>query len=347
MCFSEIVFCAREALNIAQIGDPVMLAIAVEEPGPKYRLVLRERAQPQPGAGEVLIQVAAAGLNHADLLQARGGYPPPPGAPDILGMEVSGTVAAIGAGVTALAAGARVCALIAGGGYAQYAVAPASSCLTVPQTLDLMDAAAFPEALFTVWTNLFDTARLQTGESVLVHGGSSGIGVNAIQLLVARGHQVFTTAGSDEKCRVCATLGARAINYKTEDFVAVVQQETGGKGVDVVLDMVGGDYIQRNMAAAAIWGRIVNIAYMQGAKAEINFMPMLQKRLSLLATTLRGRSVEQKGAIAGALAREVWPLVAAGQIKPVVEARLPLAEAGKAHEIMRASGHIGKILLIP
>jgi len=324
-----------------------MLAIAVEEPGPNYRLMLRERAQPQPGAGEVLIQVAAAGLNHADLLQARGGYPPPPGAPDTLGMEVSGTVAAIGADVTASALGARVCALIAGGGYAQYALAPASSCLVVPQTLDLADAAAFPEALFTVWTNVFDAARLQPGEIVLVHGGSSGIGVNAIQMLSARGHKVFTTAGSDEKCRACAALGARAINYKAEDFVAVVQQETGGKGADVILDMVGGDYIQRNMAAAAIWGRIVNIAYMQGAKVEINFMPMLQKRLALLATTLRGRSVEQKGAIADALAREVWPLVAAGRIKPVVEARLPLAEAAKAHEIMRASGHIGKILLIP
>ena len=325
-----------------------MHVITVEEPGPKYRLVLQERAQPQPGAGEVLIQVAAAGLNHADMLQAKGGYPPPPGAPDTLGMEVSGTVAALGAGVTDFAVGTRVCALIPGGGYAQYAVAAASSCLVVPDNIDLVDAAAFPEALFTVWTNLFDTARLQPGESVLVHGGSSGIGVNAIQLLAARGHTVFTTAGSNDKCKACTALGAkRAINYKNEDFVAVIAAETGGAGVNVILDMVGGDYIQRNMAAAAIWGRIVNIAYMQGAKAEINFLPMLQKRLSLLATTLRARTVAQKGAIRDALRREVWPLVAAGKIKPVVDTRLSLGEAQKAHEIMASSGHIGKILLKP
>jgi NADPH:quinone reductase len=341
----EIVFCRELAFNIPQNEGFVMHAIVVEDPGPNYRLVLKDIARPEPGAGEVLIKVVAAGLNHADLLQARGGYPPPPGASATLGMEVSGTVAALGAGVTALAVGTRVAALIPGGGYAEYTTAPASSCLVVPDTLDLVQAAAFPETLFTVWTNLFDSARLQPGESVLVHGGASGIGVNAIQLLAARGHKVFTTAGSDEKCRACAALGAHAINYNIQDFVAVVQQETGGKGVDVILDMVGGDYIQRNMAAAAVWGRIVNIAYMKGPKAEVNFLPMLQKRLSLLATTLRARSVEQKGAIAEAVSREVWPLVAAGKIKPVVEAVLPLGEAQKAHEIMAGSGHIGKILL--
>jgi NADPH2:quinone reductase len=324
-----------------------MQAITVENPGPKYRLVLHERANPEPGLGEVLIKTAAAGLNHADLLQARGGYPPPAGASDILGMEVSGTVAALGEGVQGFAIGEAVCALIPGGGYAQYVVATAATCLPVPETVTLADAAALPEALFTVWTNLFDTARLQPGERVLVHGGSSGIGVNAIQLLVARGHDVFTTAGSAEKCRACEGLGAkRAINYHEEDFVAVTQAQTGGTGMDVILDMVGGDYIQRNMAAAAAWGRIVNIAYMKGAKAEINFLPLLQKRLALLGTTLRNRTVAQKGAIRDTLLHEVWPLVAAGRIKPVVAARLPLAEAQKAHEIMAGSGHIGKILLI-
>jgi len=228
------------------------------------------------------------------------------------------------------------------------AVAAASSALAVPASLDLVDAAAFPEALFTVWTNLFDSARLQPGERVLVHGGSSGIGVNAIQLLVARGHEVFTTAGSEEKCRACIALGTkRAINYRSEDFVAVIQAETGGKGVNVILDMVGGDYVQRNMAAAAPWGRIVNIAYQKGATVEVNFMPLMLKRLTLTGTTLRNRSVAEKAVIRDAVARDVWPLVAAGKIKPVVEARLPLAEAGKAHEIMAASGHIGKILLIP
>jgi NADPH2:quinone reductase len=325
----------------------VMQAITVENPGPEYRLVLHECAQPEPAPGEVLIKTAAAGLNHADLLQARGGYPPPAGASDILGMEVSGTVAALGEGVQDFAIGDAVCALIPGGGYAQYVVATAATCLPVPSSVALADAAAFPEALFTVWTNLFDTARLQPGERVLVHGGSSGIGVNAIQLLAARGHDVFTTAGSAEKCAACMGLGAkRAINYRQEDFVAVIQQETGGAGVNVILDMVGGDYIQRNMAAAAAWGRIVNIAYMKGAKAEINFLPLLQKRLALLGTTLRNRTVAQKGAIRDALLGQVWPLVAAGRIKPVVAARLPLAEAQKAHEIMASSSHIGKILLI-
>ncbi len=325
-----------------------MQAIAIENPGRQYRLVLKESPTPEPGAGEILIKVSAAGLNHADLLQARGHYPPPPGASEILGMEVSGTVAALGQGVNEFSAGDRVCALIPGGGYAGYAAAAASSCLPVPAAMDLVDAAAFPEALFTVWTNLFDTARLKPGERVLVHGGSSGIGVNAIQLLVARGHEVFTTAGSDAKCRACVALGARhAINYKEQDFVAAIEKETGGKGVDVILDMVGGDYVQRNMMAAAMWGRIVNIAYQKGPKTEVDFMPMLRKRLSLMATTLRNRSVEEKALIRDALRHEVWPLVVDGRIKPVIEARLALAEAQKAHSLMASSGHIGKILLVP
>jgi NADPH2:quinone reductase len=325
-----------------------MQAIAIENPGPQYHLALRDVPNPEPGPGEILIKVAAAGLNHADLAQAKGFYPPPAGASPILGMEVSGIVAALGNGVAEWEAGARVCALIPGGGYAEYAVAAASSALAVPAALELVDAAAFPEALFTVWTNLFESARLRPGERVLVHGGSSGIGVNAIQLLAARGHDVFTTAGSDEKCKACVALGAkRAINYKTQDFVAAVQDETGGKGADVILDMVGGDYVQRNMTAAAMWGRIVNIAYQKGSAVEINFMPLMLKRLTLTGSTLRNRSVAEKGAIRDALAREVWPLVAAGKIKPVVEARLPMGEAQKAHEIMAASGHIGKILLVP
>jgi putative PIG3 family NAD(P)H quinone oxidoreductase len=263
-------------------------------------------------------------------------------------MEVSGTVAALGKDVSGVGLGDKVCALIPGGGYAEYAVTAAAAALPVPVSVDLVDAAAFPEALFTVWTNLFDSARLKPGERVLVHGGSSGIGVNAIQMLSARGHEVFTTAGSDEKCRACVALGAkRAINYKSEDFVAVIESETGGQGVDVILDMVGGDYVQRNMAAASMWGRIVNIAYQKGPKTEVNFMPLLRKRLSLMATTLRNRSTAEKGAIRDALLKEVWPLVAAGRIKPVVEARLPLAQAGQAHELMAGSGHIGKILLLP
>ena len=325
-----------------------MRAIGVENSGPQYRLALREIAKPEPGAGEILIKVAGAGLNHADLAQAKGYYPPPAGASETIGMEVSGTVAVLGEGVTEWRVGDRLCALIPGGGYAEYAVAAASAALAVPPVLDLVDAASFPEALFTVWTNLFDSARLQPGERVLVHGGSSGIGVNAIQLLAARGHEVFTTAGSDEKCKACVALGARrAINYKSEDFVAVIQAETQGRGVDVILDMVGGDYVQRNMAAAAMWGRIVNIAYQKGGTIEVNFMPLMIKRLTLTGTTLRNRTVAQKATIRDAVKRDVWPLVAEGKIKPVVDTRLPLGEAGRAHEIMAGSGHIGKIIIIP
>jgi len=325
-----------------------MQAIAIENPGPQYRLVVRELARPQPGAGEILIKVAGIGLNHADLLQAKGLYPPPPGAPETLGMEVSGIVAALNEDVNSISVGDRICALIPGGGYAEYALAAASSTLPVPASVELSDAAAFPEALFTVWTNLFDTARLKPGERVLVHGGSSGIGVNAIQMLAARGHEVFTTAGSEDKCQACVALGAkRAINYKREDFVAVIEAETRGYGVNVILDMVGGDYVQRNMAAAAMGGRIVNIAFQKGPKTEVDFMPLLRKRLSLMATTLRNRSIAEKGAIRDALLKEVWPLVLEGRIRPVVETKLPLDRAGQAHQIMASSGHIGKILLLP
>ncbi len=325
-----------------------MKAIQVENPGQNYALKIAEVESPTAGAGEVLIKVAAAGLNHADLAQAKGLYPPPPGASTILGMEVSGTVEALGDGVGNCEIGDEVCALIPGGGYAEYAVASALSVLPVPKGVSLADAAALPEVHFTVWTNIVDSARLKSGESVLIHGGSSGIGTAAIQLLHARGHKVFTTAGSADKCAACTSLGAdRAINYREEDFVEIVKAETGGRGVDVILDMVGGDYIQRNMSAAAIWGRIVNIAYQSGMQANVNFAAMLMKRLSLLATTLRARTPEEKGAIRDALLREVWPLIGAGKIKPVVDRVFPLADAHAAHARMARSEHIGKLLLTP
>jgi NADPH:quinone reductase len=323
-----------------------MKAIRVDNPGADYRLSIQETPKPAPGAGEVLIAVAAAGLNHADMAQAKGLYPPPPGAPATLGLEVSGTIAELGTNVTGWKAGDKVCALLAGGGYAQYAVASAKCLLPVPANIDLVAAAALPEVHFTVWTNLMDSARLKPGESVLIHGGSSGIGTAAIQLCAARGHKVFTTAGSAAKCAACEQLGAaRAINYREEDFVDAVRKATDGKGVDVILDMVGGDYVQKNMSAAALWGRIVNIAYMKGMSAQVNFAPLLMKRLSLMATTLRARSNDEKGAIRDALLREVWPLVADGRIKPVVDRVFPLAQAQEAHAKMAGSEHIGKILL--
>jgi NADPH2:quinone reductase len=325
-----------------------MRAIAIENPGPSYALKLVEVEKPGPGTGEVLIKVAAAGLNHADMAQARGMYPPPPGASPILGMEVSGTVCALGNGVHNWKIGDQVCALLPGGGYAEYAVASGLCVLPVPMGVSVVDAAALPEVHFTVWTNLMDSARLKPGETVLIHGGSSGIGTAAIQMLHARGHRVFTTAGSAEKCTACESLGAtRAINYREADFVDIVKKETDGRGVDVILDMVGGDYVQRNMSAAAIWGRIVNIAYMGGMQASVNFAPMLMKRLSLLATTLRARTPQEKGAIGNALLREVWPLVDCGKIRPIVDRTYPLHEAQDAHARMARSEHIGKLLLTP
>ena len=322
-----------------------MKAIAIENPGKEYRLVVADIPTPKPKAGEVLIKVSAAGLNHADMAQGAGRYPPPPGAPDTLGMEASGEIVEIGAGVTNYKIGDKVCALMGGGGYAEYAVASEKCLLPIPKGVSIVDAAALPEVYFTVWTNLIDSARLKPGETVLIHGGTSGIGTAAIQLCVARGHKVFSTAANAEKCSVIEKLGGRAINYKEQDFVEVVKKDTGDKGADVILDMVGGDYIQRNMSAAAIWGRIVNIAYMSGMQASVNFAPMLMKRLSLLATTLRARSNEEKGAIRDALLKEVWPLLDAGKIRPVVDSTFPLADAQKAHARMAGSGHVGKILL--
>jgi NADPH2:quinone reductase len=321
-----------------------MKAITIENPGKDYRLVVRDVATPTPAPGTVLIKVAAAGLNNADLLQARGLYPPPSGASTILGMEVSGTIAALGDGVCEWAVGDAVCALLPGGGYAQYAIADAGSVLPLPRGIDPIEAAGLPEAAFTAWTNIVDTGRLAPGETLLVHGGTSGIGSLAIQIFAARGHRVFATAGSDAKCEACLRFGAaRAINYKTEDFVAVVRGETGD-GVDVILDMVGGDYIQKNIAAAAIWGRIVNIAYQAGSKAEVDFRPVLTRRLTLAATTLRARSPAQKRAIRDTLAAQVWPLLGT-KIMPVIDRVFPLADAQDAHGAMAATGHIGKLLL--
>ena len=324
-----------------------MNAIAIVREGGKGRMIVGRLPVPEPGPGQVLIKIAAAGINHADLLQVAGLYPPPPGAPDTPGMEVSGTIIATGDGTDAQI-GAQVCALIPGGGYAEYAIASVLCVLPVPKPVSLRDAGGLPETYFTVWTNVMDSGRLKPRESFLVHGGSSGIGTTAIQLMHARGHKVFTTAGSDEKCAACRALGAtRAINYRSEDFVAVIAQETERRGVDVILDMVGGDYVSRNLQSLARHGRLVNIAYMKGAKVEVDLRPMQQRHLSMTATGLRPRSNAEKGAIRDALLDEVWPLLEAGRIKPVIDRTFPLAEAEAAHAAMRESHHIGKILLVP
>lgn len=322
-----------------------MKSIAVEQPGAQYRLVADEIARPQPGSGQVLIKVAAAGLNNADLLQAQGKYPPPPGAPQTLGMEVSGIIAERGPGVDGFREGDAVCALIPGGGYGEYALAAQECLLPVPENIDLVQAAGLPEACFTAWANVMDAARLQPGESLLVHGGTSGIGSIAIQIFAALGHTVFATAGSDDKCAACETFGAaRAINYKTADFVEALR--ASGKGVDVILDMVGGDYIGRNLKAAARGGRIVNIAYQKGPLAQVDFGPMLAKRLSLMATTLRGRGNAEKGAIRDALLAQVWPLLGQSRVKPVIDRVFALDQADAAHRAFARGGHIGKILLV-
>jgi NADPH:quinone reductase len=324
-----------------------MKAIRVENPGPGYKLAIVEIPKPAAREGEILIKVAAAGLNRADIAQALGSYPPPPGAPDTLGMEVSGIVAEVGPGVVGVQVGDAVCALLGGGGYAEYAAAAIGSVLPIPKGVDLVSAAGLPEVHFTVWTNLMDSARLAPDEIVLIHGGSSGIGTAAIQLCTARGHRVFATAGSKEKCDACERLGAvRAINYRAEDFVEVTREATKGAGVDVILDMVGGDYIERNFRAAARLGRIVNIAFQAGMKVEVNFAPMMMKRLSFMATTLRARTNQEKAAIRDAVRREVWPLIEAGKIKPVIDHVFPLADAQAAHTRM-AGDHVGKILLTP
>jgi putative PIG3 family NAD(P)H quinone oxidoreductase len=328
-------------------GTPpkTMTAIEIETPGGPEVLVPADRPVPAPGAGEVLIQVAAAGINRPDILQREGNYAPPPGTSDIPGLEIAGRIVALGGGAGHLKLGDEVTALVAGGGYAEYCAAPAPQCLPIPKGLSLIEAAGIPETFFTVWTNVFDRGRLKAGESFLVHGGSSGIGTTAIQLAKAMGARVFATAGSAEKCRACEELGAeRAINYREEDFVAVVKEATGA-GVDVVLDMVGGAYIQRNIKALAPDGRLCFIAFLGGSVAEVDFLPVMLKRVTVSGSTLRPRDVAFKGAIAQALREKVWPLIEAGQVKPVVHKTFPLAQAAEAHRLMESSEHIGKIVL--
>lgn len=309
-------------------------------------LRLREMPIPEPGADEVLIRVHAAGVNRPDILQRQGLYPAPQDASPILGLEVAGEIAACGAGVNQWRVGDKVCALVNGGGYAEYVLAPQAQCLPQPESLSAIEAAALPETFFTVWHNLWQRAHLTAGESLLIHGGSSGIGTTAIQMAVAKGVTVFATAGSAEKCAACEKLGAtKAINYREQDFVAEINQLTAGRGVDVILDMVGGDYIQKNISVAAREGRIVNIAYLNGSKATVDFMPVMLKRLTLTGSTLRAQSADVKANIAQALQAEVWPMIAASKIKPIIAAIFPLAEVAAAHQLMESSAHIGKIVL--
>jgi NADPH:quinone reductase len=323
-----------------------MKVIDVPQPGGPEALVLVERPVPQPARGEVLIEVAAAGLNRADILQRRGLYPTPPGAPSHPGLEVAGTIAGIGVDVTEFKVGDAVCALLQGGGYAEYCCVDAGQVLPIPGSLDMIEAASLPEAMFTVWSNVFGFGRLQPGETLLVHGGSSGIGVAAIQLAAALGHTVFATAGSADKCRFCESLGARrAIDYKSEDFVAEIAKQTGGRGVNVVFDMVGGSYVPRNLQVLATEGRLVIIATQGGVKGEIDVLRIMLQRLVITGSTLRPRSVEFKRAIRDQLLEKVWPLIAAGRVRPIVDSVFALAEASKAHARMESSEHKGKIIL--
>ncbi len=327
-------------------SQPAMRAVEISQPGGPDVLRIAERPRPTPGPGEVLIAVAAAGINRPDVMQRKGIYPPPSGASDIPGLEVAGHVVAQGAGVREPALGAQVCALVTGGGYAEYCVASAALCLPIPRGLDAVQAASLPETLFTVWSNVFERARLQKGESLLVHGGSSGIGVAAIQMASALGSPVYVTAGSAEKCAFCERLGARrAIHYAEQDFVAVLGDLTGGRGVDVILDMVGGDYVQRNLTALAEDGRLVYINTMRGAQAQINLRDVMVKRLTITGSTLRARPLAVKAAIANALRETIWPLLESGRVKPVVHRTFALSQAHQAHALMESSAHLGKIVL--
>ncbi len=323
-----------------------MRAVEITQPGGPEVLEIGTRPVPQPKEGEVLIKVAAAGVNRPDTMQRAGNYPVPPGASDIPGLELAGSIAALGEGVARWRVGDMATALVQGGGYAEYCTAPAPQCLPIPKGMTAVEAASLPETFFTVWSNVFDRAAIRPGESFLVQGGSSGIGVAAIQIVKAFGHKVFATAGSAEKCAACAKLGAdRAINYKTEDFVAAVKEATAGRGVDVILDMVGGDYIDRELKCLADDGRIVIIAFLGGAKATLYLSDILRRRLTVTGSALRPRPVEFKGAIARNLREKVWPLIEAGKIKAVIYKTFPLAEAAKAHALMESSEHIGKIVL--
>jgi len=309
-------------------------------------LVPEERPVPALGAGEVLVEVKAAGVNRPDVMQRMGLYPPPPGASDIPGLEIAGTVTAVDGAVKRWKVGDRVPALVAGGGYAKFCPVHESNALPLPHGTNDVEAAAIPETFFTVWHNAFERGALKSGETLLIHGGTSGIGTTAIQLAKAFGARVITTAGSAEKCEACRKLGADvAVNYKTEDFVALTKEATGGKGANLIVDMIGGDYIARNYEAAAVEGRIVQIAFQGSSKAAVNFLRMMLKRLTHTGSTLRSRSVADKAAIARALEDKVWPLIAAGKVKPVICRTFPLEEAGAAHALMESSTHIGKIVL--
>jgi len=323
-----------------------MRAVEIAKPGGPEVLIPAERPLPSPKAGEILVKVAAAGVNRPDVLQRMGLYPVPPDASDLPGLEIAGEVVACGAAAKMWRPGDRVCALVHGGGYAEYCVAPEVQALPAPKGLSLAEAASLPETFFTVWSNVFDRAGLKAGETLLVQGGSSGIGVAAIQMAAAMGNRVFATAGSDEKCAACVKLGAeRAINYRTQDFVAELKAATGGKGVNVILDMVGGDYFPRELKCLADDGRLVFIAFLRGPKTELDINEVMRRRLTITGSTLRPRPVEVKGAIARSLRERVWPLIEAGRIKPVIYKTFPLAEAREAHTLMESSQHIGKIVL--
>ena len=324
-----------------------MTVIEVPQAGGADAMKLGARPVPKPAAGEVLIRVAVAGVNRPDIVQRAGHYPPPPGATDLLGLEVSGTVVATGAGVETWTVGDRVCALTPGGGYAECCVTPAAHCLPIPAGLGMDAAAALPETCFTVWHNVFQRGRLKAGETFLVHGGSSGIGTMAIQLAKQFGARVLTTAGSAEKCKACETLGADlAINYREKDWVEAVKAFAGKKGVDLILDMVGGDYVQKNLGVLAWDGRLVNIAFLKGAKVELNLGLFMIKRQTLTASTLRAQSDESKAKIAQELQEQVWPLIADGKVKPLIYKIFSLADAAEAHRLMESSTHIGKIMLL-
>ncbi|MBK8906587.1 MAG: NAD(P)H-quinone oxidoreductase [Rhodospirillales bacterium] len=324
-----------------------MRAVEITAPGGPETLATTIRPVPKPGSGEVLIRVAAAGVNGPDILQRQGAYPAPPGVTDIPGLEVAGAVAGLGSDVPDWRVGDQLCALVAGGGYAEYCTVPAAQCLPIPDGLDTAEAAALPETFFTVWTNVFERGRLASGESLLVHGGAGGIGTTAIQMANRLGARVFATAGSADKCDVCRRLGAeRAIDYTREDFVDVIKEATDSRGVDVILDMVGGDYVSRNIKCLAREGRLVSIAFRRGSRVEIDLMPVMLKRLTLTGSTLRIQSVPRKGEIAAALRERIWPLIADGRIRPLIHARLPLADAAEAHRLMEASVHVGKIVLV-
>jgi len=324
-----------------------MLAIGIKNPGGPEVLVPETRHVPVPDKGQVLIKVAAAGVNRPDILQRKGGYPPPKGASDIPGLEISGEIVAVGDSVARYQVGDLVCALVPGGGYAEYCTVHETNALPVPDGLSLKEAAGIPETFFTVWTNVFDRGALRPDETLLVHGGTSGIGTTAIMLAKAFGSRVITTTGSDEKCRAALHIGAdRAINYRSHDFVAETLAFTDGVGAHVILDMVGGDYIARNYAAAARDGRIVQIAFQGGSKVDVDFVPLMVKRLTHTGSTLRPRSVEEKAQIAKALEARVWPLLAQGRCKPIVHATFSLQDASQAHRMMESGSHTGKIILV-